>query len=319
MSIITQALKKAQHEQRLQQPQRAQYGSLMPVRPQAQRRWSLRRAAGPTLVGVTLLFGVGIVAYIWQTVRDPLPIAMTVPAAPPSAAESGLAFQVTPAPGPELLEPLPLEALPPAAPRRRTDLATLSPIPERPAPETAPSPAQPRAPTMSTAAKRARAQQQFDSGTEAYKAGALDEAEIFLQQAIALDPTLKHAFNGLGNLYYQREAYEPALSMYQKALDLDPDYITARNNLGNTYMQLDMSVKAIAELTKAILADSEAGLAYYNMACVYARTSEPEKAIRYLEMAIVREPEARHWAKTDTDFTAVRSTSAFQKLLGTSS
>ncbi len=105
--------------------------------------------------------------------------------------------------------------------------------------------------------------------------------------------------------------------MYEKALALDPDYIKARNK--NTYMQLDMSFKAITELTKAILADSESGLAYYNMACVYARTSEPEKAIRYLEMAIVRDPEARHWAKTDDDFSAVRSKSEFQKLLGTSS
>lgn len=284
------------------------------------------------MVGVALLFGIGMVAYIWHSVRDPFPIAMTVPAALPSATESEFDFQATPAPGPEALEPLQPEALPPDAPRRRTDLATLSPTPARPAPQTQPAPstAQPRAPltpartataepTMSAAAQRARAQQQFDSGIEAYHTGALDAAEIFLQQAIALDPTLKHAFNGLGNLYYQREAYEPALSMYQKALDLDPDYITARNNLGNTYMQLNMSAKAITELTKAISADRDSGLAYYNMACVYARTSEPEKAIHYLEMAIVREPEARHWAKTDTDFTAVRSTSAFQKLLGTSS
>ena len=55
------------------------------------------------------------------------------------------------------------------------------------------------------------------------------------------------------------------------------------------------------------------------MACVYAQTQKPDQAIRYLEMAIDREPEARDWAKTDTDFTEVRSIAAFQKLLGTSS
>jgi tetratricopeptide (TPR) repeat protein len=242
----------------------------------------------------------GIATYIRQSTRDPLPVAMTIPSTPQAAPESELPLsQLAPAPRPQALQKRP----PTAQPR-----TALSPLPT---PEAEPE--------ISRAERHDRAAQQFNNGIAAYNAGAFDEAETALQQAIALDPSLKGAFNRLGNLYYQRDAYEQALAMYQKALALDPNYLEARNNLGNTYMRLDMSAQAIAELHKAIAVDRESGLTYYNMACVYARTGETDKAIRYLEMAIAREPEARHWAKTDTDFTAVRPTPVFQQLLGTSS
>lgn len=334
MSIITQALKKAQHEQRVQQPRRARYGSLASVRLNEPRRRPSRLVA----VGGVLLLGAGIAAYLWPSMRGAAPIAMTVPSNPPAAPDIQIALPPSApvsnpqARSPQTPDPWVLKLLQPGAQPRTTpppintaNLETPRTVPPpqvRPVqPRRTPPPNPPVAatPALSRKAQLARAQQHFDRGLEAYDAGLLDKAESLLQQAITFDPTLKRAFNSLGNLYYQREAYEQAKAMYEKALALDPDYIKARNNLGNTYMQLDMSFKAITELTKAILADSESGLAYYNMACVYARTSEPEKAIRYLEMAIVRDPEARHWAKTDDDFSAVRSKSEFQKLLGTSS
>ena len=332
MSIITQALKKAQHDQRVHQPRRTQYGSMSSSRPEARRSQSSRLTA----IGGVILLGVGVTAYLWQrSGSDPAPIAMTVPAtSTPDAKLAPSSTPTAPTPNPQAPDPWVLKLLQPGA-----KPSTVPPIHEtarleqpQATPERLPQPVQPTArrtppqlepsvaePALSRTEQIARAQQQFDRGLDAYNAGQLDDAERQLQDAITLDPTLKRAFNSLGNLYYQRESYEQARDMYQKALAIDPDYIKARNNLGNTYMQLDMSFKAITELTKAILVDSESGLAYYNMACVYARTHEPEKAIRYLEMAIGREPEARRWAKTDTDFSAVRSKSAFQKLLGTSS
>ena len=331
MSIITQALKKAQHEQRLQQTPQAQYGSLAPWRPKKQRQPSSRRLsrrfARLTVAGVGLLGVVGIAAYIGQPTRDPSPIAMTAPVTAVPASEPALPqLQATLIPGSRALE----RGQPESPPRPDIARSAIAPVeralPTPPAPPAAQhrtplAPVQTAGvePEMSHAEKRARAQRQLNIGIAAYSAGVFDHAEVALQQAIALDPTLTSAFNRLGNVYYQRHAYQEALAMYQQALALDPDYIEARNNLGNTYMQLDMSAKAIAELHKAILVDHASGLTYYNLACVYARTHEPEQAIRYLEMAITHEPEARHWAKTDSDFNAVRSISTFQKLLGMSS
>jgi tetratricopeptide (TPR) repeat protein len=280
--------------------------------------------------GIVLLGGVGLVTYIRQSTRDPLPVAMTVPGMPQAAPEPELPLsQLAPASRPQALQEEPPKPLQAASPPLRIDLKTSDTPPMPPSPLSPPTVpphiALSRLPTpevesaSSAAERHDRAQQQFDNGIAAYNAGALDEAEAALQQAIALDPSLKGAFNRLGNLYYQRDAYEQALAMYQKALALDPNYLEARNNLGNTYMRLDMSAQAITELQKAISVDRDSGLTYYNMACVYARTGETDKAIRYLEMAIAREPEARNWAKTDTDFTAMRPAPVFQKLLGTSS
>ncbi len=339
MSIITQALKQAQHEQRVHQPRRSQYGSLASFRPKERRYGSFKLM----VVGGALLLGVGVTASLWPSMRVTVPVAMTAPGTQPPAPDAAFArLPSAPGPNPQVPNPqtpdpwvlklLQPGAQPSTAASPRIETASLEPPRVTLQPQTQPVPPIARRrtppqteqtaaaePVLTRAEQLARAQQQFDRGLEAYNAGLLDEAEVFLQEAVTLDPALKRAFNSLGNVHYQREAYEQAQAMYQKALTLDPDYLKARNNLGNTYMQLEMSFKAIAELTKAILADSKSGLVYYNMACVYARTSEPEKAIRYLEMAIVREPEARRWAKTDTDFAVVRSKSAFQKLLGASS
>lgn len=88
MSIITQALKKAQHEQRVQQPRRARYGSLASVRLNEPRRRPSRLVA----VGGVLLLGAGIAAYLWPSMRGAAPIAMTVPSNPPAAPDIQIAL-----------------------------------------------------------------------------------------------------------------------------------------------------------------------------------------------------------------------------------
>ena len=80
-------------------------------------------------------------------------------------------------------------------------------------------------------------------------------------------------------------------------------------------MQVAMYAEAIAELNKVISTDRESALAHYNLACVYARSGDATLAVRYLNQAIEREPQARVWARTDADFTSVRTMPAFQKLL----
>jgi tetratricopeptide (TPR) repeat protein len=172
------------------------------------------------------------------------------------------------------------------------------------------------APTGAAPPDQVRAQTLFNRALAAQEAGEPERALTLLQQTVELDPTLKVAYNSLGNLYYQQQQYQEALAMYQKALAIDPDYAKARNNLGNTYMRLAMDDRALVELQKALQADSTYGLGYYNLACVYARADNSEAAAQYLQQAIALEPQARLWAQTDDDFVRVRSTPVMQKLLG---
>jgi tetratricopeptide (TPR) repeat protein len=151
---------------------------------------------------------------------------------------------------------------------------------------------------------------------DAQEAGELDRARALLERAVQLDPTLKVAYNSLGNLHHQQQQYQQAIAMYERALALDPQYAKARNNLGSTYLRLSMNDRALTELHKAIQADSGYGLAYYNLACVYARAGDGASAAQYLQQSMALEPQARVWAQTDDDFAPVRATPAVQQLLG---
>lgn len=197
--------------------------------------------------------------------------------------------------------------------------AVASPEPPRP-PEQNPAEtvARPDVSTLPMTPQLTAAHTLFNRALEAQAAGDLEQAMTLLQQAVKLAPTLKHAYNGLGNLYYQRQQYDDAVAMYRQALALDPNYTQARNNLGSTYIQLSQHERAIEEFQKVLQTDGEASLAYYNLACVYARTGDSAQAVHYLQRAMEIEPQARLWAQTDADFSRVRDQPAFQRLLGSS-
>ena len=325
MSIINQALQKAQREQLRHSQQEMPY-RLPPQRPRAsRRRWLLAP------LGLVAAISVGAILHAWfltPTGRVPVPIEL-------AATSSPLVTPIPPAP------PLP------ATPVVQTD--TESPLPERhaspllsgsePSPlapvvasadtppmptDSIPPPTAPAAmplprvapPAALTPAEAARAQALVQRAAAAQEAKELTRALTLLEQAIKLDPTAKAAYNSLGNVYYQQQRYPQALTMYQKALAIDPDYAKARTNLGSTYMQMAMDTRAIEELQKALRADSYYILAYYNLACVYARSGNSPMAAQYLQQAIALEPQARIWAHTDVDFARVRSAPEVQQLLG---
>jgi hypothetical protein len=349
MSIINQALQKAQREQ-LRHSQHEMPYRLPAQRPRApRRRWFL---VPPGLVAAV---SVGVTLHAWfltETGRVPVPTEPTVtssplvtstpPAMPPAlpVVQSNTDTALTGAsesPLPAVPEPPPLAPVVASAdiPPLPTDSTPLPPTPAltpsaaMPLPRIAPPaagavvPAQPQEPRTSVAppvaptpAEVTRAQALVQRAAAAQERKELTRALTLLDQAIKLDPTAKAAYNSLGNVYYRQERYQQALAMYQKALAIDPDYAKARTNLGNTYMQLAMDTRAIDEFQKVLRADSSYSLAYYNLACLYARSGNSTMAAQYLQQAIVLEPQARTWAQTDTDFARVRTALEVQQLLG---
>lgn len=334
MSIINQALKKAQREQLLRETQGIRHLVHLPA-PSHPRRWFLTTAGGAVALGA------GVILYGWLTTaagRTPIaarpqatapqptvavPLTPTVPSLAMPAQQAGVPWLPIPTPAEPRL-PLPLsgvwppvdhpfmargeDARPPPAvqpvtrgvlPGMSRSVAVFEAVPT--------GPEQPDYTSARTLFNRALASQ---------AAGDQAHAVTLLQQAVGLDPTLKTAYNSLGNLYYQQQQYQQAVAMYQQALAIDPDYAKARNNLGNTYLRLAMDDRALVELQQALQADSTYGLAYYNLACVYARAGDSDAAAQYLQQAIALEPQARIWAHTDADFAQVRTTPVMQQLLG---
>ena len=136
--------------------------------------------------------------------------------------------------------------------------------------------------------------------------------------AAARRPTLPVTaadYTARANALYRQGEYHRAIDMYQAALALDPLDVKARNNLGSAYLQLTMDDRAAAVFQEALRLDSSYGLAYYNLACVQGRAGNAEGAAAYLRQAAAIEPEARAWARTDSDFARVRNAPAFRQLL----
>jgi cytochrome c-type biogenesis protein CcmH/NrfG len=348
MSIINQALQKAQREQLVHSRQEMAYQLPVQLARASRRLWLW------VPLGLVAAVGVGATLHAWlMPPASRLPVGLELP-----GIAAHMAVQVplnTPAPPPaEQVDqtvaepPLPARAeyalrpvstlLPLATPSVDRPPASVAaaavpgtavvPVPRvTPAPlpavvsETAAKPPDVPAHTMPPAAPPApletdRVQALVQRAVAAQEAGELKRAMSLLEQAVKLDPTAKAAYNSLGNVYYQQERYQQAIAMYHKALAIDPEYAKARNNLGSTYMRLAMDERAIEELQRALRADSSYGLAYYNLACVYARGSDSATAAQYLRQAIALEPQARTWAQTDADFASVRTAPAMQQLLG---
>lgn len=118
-----------------------------------------------------------------------------------------------------------------------------------------------------------------------------------------------------GNALYRQGEYQGAIDMYQAALALNPVDVKARNNLGSAYLQLAMDDRATAAFQEVLRLDSSYSLAYYNLACVQARAGNVQNAAAFLQQAIAIAPEARDWARTDSDFARVRSALEFRQLL----
>ena len=266
MSIISQALKKAQREQQLARGDTAWTlpalaGAGAPRR-RGQTLWILTAALFAVSLGAALHVWLGSPTAGVDTVSEP-GRSVTAAAPQPQAVRPAKAAETAIKPARQIVNLVPEQQL--AAPKT----ATAAPV--RPVQVAAARPPAPR-PT-------------------------------------AADYTAR------GNALYHQGAYQRAVDMFQAALALDPRAVKARNNLGSAYLQLAMDDRAAAAFQEVLRLDDAYGLAYYNLACVQARAGNAESAAAYLRQAAAIEPEARAWARTDSDFAAVRDAPAFRQLL----
>jgi Flp pilus assembly protein TadD len=111
--------------------------------------------------------------------------------------------------------------------------------------------------------------------------GNFERARKRFQEAIALDPGLPEAFNGVGVTYRMRNDLAAAVAWYKKALAVDPDF----------------------------------GDAYYNMACVYALQGQEELALRYLQIAAMNGYATAEGIDQDPDLEPLRATPAYRALV----
>jgi len=114
----------------------------------------------------------------------------------------------------------------------------------------------------------------------------------------------------------QREGkIEEAKDLYKKVVKIDPHNIQALNNLGVIYMKKKTYKWAIIRLNDALKIKYNYSDAHYNLACIYAQKNDVSQSLFYLKNAIRFNPEARNWAKNDSDLKALANLTEFKKLL----
>jgi tetratricopeptide (TPR) repeat protein len=152
---------------------------------------------------------------------------------------------------------------------------------------------------------------------EYFSKGDKQNAEIYIQKALALKPDIKRANAGLGAIYAERGEMQKAEQYYKAEIKLGSHYIEDFRGLGSVLMNLKNNTDAIICFEKALLLDSTdnninatLGFLYFNhqnydaakkiwermlllyptqlhinedLAVLYSRTGDFQKAIFYAE------------------------------------
>jgi tetratricopeptide (TPR) repeat protein len=105
-----------------------------------------------------------------------------------------------------------------------------------------------------------------------------------------------------------------AKKLYRRVVDIDAKNISALNNLGVIYMGEKDYKRAIKYFEDALNVNSKYVDAHYNLACVYARKKDKERSLFYLKNAIEFNPQARSWAKQDSDLKFLQAMPEFISL-----
>jgi superkiller protein 3 len=121
--------------------------------------------------------------------------------------------------------------------------------------------------------------------------GNLDEAIRLYEKAIAVDPRNSKAYNNLGIACKAKGNLDKAIQLYEKAIDLSPQDPEAYNNLGTAYQNRGNLNKAIQFYRKAIEIDPQDAVAYYNLGRTYVDKRNFDKAIHLFEKAIKLNPQ----------------------------
>ena len=160
------------------------------------------------------------------------------------------------------------------------------------------------------------AEEYFRRGVQLSKKKDIPEAIKAFEKALELNPKLAEAANNLGNLYFEQNLIEKAIEAFKKALAADPKYARAHNNLGIVYTKKGLLDLAVGEYQASLGVNPNYAAPLYNLAWLYARRGEPAKSLDYLKRAFQLDPGLKETATKDPDFSALRGSEEFRKLVG---
>jgi tetratricopeptide (TPR) repeat protein len=143
-------------------------------------------------------------------------------------------------------------------------------------------------------------QDHFSIGAELLMLNKPAEAVIFLENAVASDPSNVQSYLYLGIVYEQLEKYDEAIAVYRKVMPLAGNFTAvAANNLGNAYFQKGNAGQAEDFYSRAINADSAYAKAYLGRANTRIITENLKGAVSDYEQYLALEPRSSQRQKIE--------------------
>jgi len=129
------------------------------------------------------------------------------------------------------------------------------------------------------------------AGVQALKAGDLETAQNFLNQA--LKQGIKHpvVFHNLGVIAQEHRNHAQAVTWFRKSLLLDPNYGPSRLLLGSSLLSLGKTDDAVRELKRAVRSMPNEPAAHLQLAKAYEATEKWGQAVNELQKVTALAPD----------------------------
>ncbi len=161
----------------------------------------------------------------------------------------------------------------------------------------------------------------------------LNDAKLYYQRAIKLDPNYAQAINNLGAIYHAEKNYKQAERLYRKAIKLNPNSPLFYSNLGTAYFFQGNTKKGAEAYRQAFTLDPEVfehtgaskieelssskdlAVVNYELAKTYAQAGMNDRALSYLRKALGEGFNDRKKLMNDPELASLRETPEFLELL----
>ena len=137
----------------------------------------------------------------------------------------------------------------------------------------------------------------LNKSLESLRNSNLESAELYLKQALRLQPSNPHVLRLLGVISAQRRQYSNALEYLKNSLKALPKNALALSNLGNVYLELGEYSNALDAYDKSIKIDSKYEEAWSNKGNVLSELKRYQEAIDHHDKALSLKPDyAEGWS-----------------------
>jgi tetratricopeptide (TPR) repeat protein len=137
----------------------------------------------------------------------------------------------------------------------------------------------------------------INQSMQSISAGNFKTAELYLNQAIKLDPKNTHAHRFLGIAFAQQGQWEKALDCFKRSIKADPKNAIAYSNIGNVFLELKQYSEAIGYYEKAISLNPGDAEVWSNKGNALAALKRYDQALVDYDKALALNPQyAEAWS-----------------------